>query len=363
MITINADNVNGALHQAVKMMRYSPTSFDRLAPRGGNETMEWICPVTTVYARPWRMVLFNQIRDANPFFHLMESIWMLVGRRDAQWLSQFTAKIGQFAEDDGNFHGAYGWRWRNHFEGSSYDDGRLRRVRCDQLVAVIELLRREPATRRAVLAMWDPVADLGNDDKRDLPCNTTVYFKIRGGILNMTVCCRSNDIILGAYGANAVHFGMLHAFVSAAVGARQGRYTHVSDSWHYYVNNPYARRVLALDPENSDNRYGDDGYEDYYTPGSAGARVSTMEVVSTPYETWLSDAKSFVEGDDWNDGAAYGDTFFRNVAVPVRDAYAIYRRDDIPSAVARCQQIHAPDWRRVCTEWLLRRQNSRGEKR
>ena len=35
-------------------------------------------PVTVCYENPNERVLFNTRRDANPFFHLFESLWMLV---------------------------------------------------------------------------------------------------------------------------------------------------------------------------------------------------------------------------------------------------------------------------------------------
>jgi hypothetical protein len=39
-------------------------------------------PVVTCYSAPTQRVLFSPMRDANPFFHLMEALWMLAGRDD-----------------------------------------------------------------------------------------------------------------------------------------------------------------------------------------------------------------------------------------------------------------------------------------
>ena len=39
--------------------------------------------------KPHRRILHNKDRDANPFFHLMEALWMWAGRNDAKFLSQF----------------------------------------------------------------------------------------------------------------------------------------------------------------------------------------------------------------------------------------------------------------------------------
>ena len=46
--------------------------------------------------------------------------------------------------------------------------------------------------------------------------------KIKNGRLQMTVHCRSNDIIWGTYGANAVHFSILQEYVAARIGVDLG---------------------------------------------------------------------------------------------------------------------------------------------
>jgi thymidylate synthase len=130
-------------------------------------------PVITTYLRPQERVLFNELRDANPIFHLVEALWMLASLSDVEFLLPFNSTYGRYAEPDGNIHGAYGRRWRTHFG-------------VDQIWGVIAALRRDPTTRQAVMAMWDPAADL-NADVKDRPCNTTIYFDGRQGRLNMTV--------------------------------------------------------------------------------------------------------------------------------------------------------------------------------
>src|SRR5690606_1699783 len=147
--------------------------------------------VITHTARPEQRVLINPLRDANPFFHLAESMWMLAGSNLAAPMVRLVGNMASFSDDALVFHGAYGHRWRNRF---GYD----------QLLNVIKLLQRDPTTRRAVIAMWDPNSDLDYALRGglDTPCNTHLYFGVRDGALNMTVCCRSNDAVWGAHGAN-----------------------------------------------------------------------------------------------------------------------------------------------------------------
>ncbi len=197
-------------------------------------------PVMTTYQRPWERVLFNPIRDANPVFHLMESIWMLAGRTDSDWLLPFNSRMREYAESDGTIHGAYGFRW----------DGKWQ----NQLLEIVDILRTDPESRRAVLTMWGPEEDLAQN-YRDVPCNTHVYFDLRGRVLNMTVCNRSNDMLWGAYGANAVHFSILQEVMCEALNVPMGVYRQFSNNLHVYVNNPTVNQFLCSPPEDYSSVY------------------------------------------------------------------------------------------------------------
>jgi len=74
--------------------------------------LEFPTPVITTYTHSRERVLFYPERDANPYFHLMESLWMLAGRNDVEWISQFNHRIEEYSDDGDVFHGAYGFRWR-----------------------------------------------------------------------------------------------------------------------------------------------------------------------------------------------------------------------------------------------------------
>lgn len=335
MRVIRASNVNDAFKIACGMMTHEIHLFRKIAPREGKATYEFHEPVTTVYTRPWQRVLFSEVRDANPFFHLMEALWMLSGRRDAEWLGQFTSQMAQYAEVDGNFHGAYGYRWREHFQQ-------------DQITNVIAMLRENADSRRVVLGMWDPVADL-RMAKKDLPCNTHAYFKVRESELHLTVCCRSNDLILGCYGANAVHFSILQEYVAAAIGARVGTYTQISDSWHFYEDNPLWKQLEGA------------GYVDhsaYYHPGMAYAQTRALALVNSTVDLWSRDLRTFMS-DEWDSPDQYNDIFFRDVAYLARDSYACYKRGDLVTAISVASRIAAPDWRAACVQWLDRRERKR----
>ncbi len=292
-------------------------------------------PVTTVYEKPCERVMFWPERDANPFFHLAEGLWMLAGRNDFPYLTQFVPRMQDFSDDGETLQGAYGHRWRRYFE-------------VDQLPIIIQMLKDNPDERRCVLQMWDADIDLGGAGK-DLPCNTHVYFLVNAGRLDMTVCCRSNDMILGAYGANAVHFSMLQEFMATGIGVEVGRYWQVSNNFHAYKNKDLAKVISLADRAPDPHRTRNHNPYTY-------SRLRPYPLVSTPVEQWLQDLSMFLD-----EGVVIGlrDPFFRRVAQPMMMAHKAYKQghgiERYQAAFEILQQCHAPDWKRAGIEWVQRR--------
>lgn len=179
--------------------------------------------VTTIYSHPTEKVVFFPERDSNIFFLVAEALWMLAGRNDLAPVRRYVSTFGNFSDDGISLNGAYGFRWRKAFDR-------------DQLSIIIRRLKENPDDRRCVLQMWDTRLDL--DIKSvDVCCNLTATFQRNiSGSLDMTVFCRSNDILWGAYFANAFHFGMLLEYVALGIGCLVGTYTQISVNWHGYLN-------------------------------------------------------------------------------------------------------------------------------
>lgn len=328
MKVLRVRNVNDAWAQGVHLLLGNAVNEESRA----GPVLVYPEPVTTVYERPQERVLFCDIRRANPFFHLFESMWMLAGENNARWLDQFVHDFSErFAEEDGTLYGAYGYRWRNHFGG-------------DQLIGVQSVLKRDPGTRQAVLQMWDPDADLGAVVK-DKPCNTTVYFRTDRSTnpvtLHMTVLCRSNDIVWGAYGANAVHFSILHEYMAASCGMQMGRMWQVSNNWHGYSDvllkmlsgrmvhgrNPYALGTVEalplFSPENVSRLYGD-------------------------LCNWMKRPAELT-------GAYHNGSLINGLLVPMYAAHEA--RAHLNDALRITDEILYPDWRLAAVEWLQRRRS------
>lgn len=350
MRIIHVRNVHQALPQALDLL---VTEGVRSESRNG-DVIKMSTPVATVYSRPQERVISHGWRDANPFFHFFEAMWMLAGRRDVASLSGILKRMASFSDDGEIFHAAYGHRWIHHFG-------------VNQLDLICQELRDNPTSRRAVLTMWDPKADLGRQGK-DLPCNDMAVFQVDDRVpmvppkLNMTVFCRSNDIIWGCYGANAVHFSYLLDYMASRLDLQVGTYTQISVDWHGYLDalpesvRKYANGESFTPPT-----------KDFHSPSVYelfGWAPPTM-FHSFSHTIWKEDLHKFV--DLWAARGTSTETpvwktgFFRDIAQPIMDTYLRYTRDSVKTettfaaAVAAAQLCESVDWRVAMSEWIQRR--------
>jgi len=354
---IRAANVNEALDKALNMVSSAiraPESSEaqnwrKKAPRG-MPTIERKGIVVTEYTKPMERVLFDAKRDANPFFHFFEALWILDGRDDVGFLAQFNPNMLNFSDNGTTFHAPYGYRLRQHFERSSQFGHSMGPV--DQLVEVIELLKREPDTRRAVMCIWDPSRDL-NVQSKDLPCNDMVMFSINEeNELETEVVCRSNDVIWGAYGANAVQFSFLQEFVARAVGVETGTLSQISRSFHFYLENETFKKLTE------GRGYGGMLVDPYTWRGVEPYPLLNGDM---DYKEWLEQLHDFLlEQCTVPSGIRY-DAFFHEVAGPLYSSWVKWRCTDLSKneRIVLAQQelvrCRAMDWRAACHEWLERR--------
>lgn len=128
----------------------------------------------------------------------------------------FTDRIRKFHDftDDGVFHGAYGARVHG------------------QVGDVYRTLVRDPDSRQAVLTIFDGTRDLDRP-RKDIPCTLSIHFLLRGGMLNMGVTMRSNDIWLGTP-YDLMQFSILQASLAQALDVEVGYYVHQAGSLHLY---------------------------------------------------------------------------------------------------------------------------------
>lgn len=313
---LKARNVNHAFTHAWWLLKTSGVTEKSRA----GEVVVLPEPLLTTYERPWERVLFDPYRDANPVFHLVEAIWMLAGRNDVKSLLEYNANYDKFAEPNGAVHGAYGFRWREHFD-------------IDQIKGVVNYLAEHPQGRRAVIGMWDPNALDMNEELKDTPCNTHIYFDLRNERLNMTVCCRSNDMVWGAYGANVVHFSMLQELIAQTLDVPMGVYRQFSNNFHVYKSNLVAQKYL-------------EGCFDNYDLYDVVLPVPMLKHTES-IDDFLGDCNRFF------DGGLMQTRFMRYMAEPLAQAYRA-RKAGVPWRYL-FEQCLACDWTRAFEEWVERR--------
>lgn len=337
MKVITVKNVNYALSEALWWLKVAGVVSDS---RNGPVLMSPV-PVTTCYTYPMERVLFSQLRDANPFFHHMEFIWMLGGHNDVAFPSRYAKQIIEYSDGGIILYGAYGHRWRNIYAH-------------DQLLKIIEMLRKDTSTRRIVLSMWDGGRDLwaADEGSLDVPCNTHIYFSAPHGALDMLVCCRSNDVVWGAYGANAVHFSMLQQFVAEAAGLSVGVYRQMSNNLHIYTDRPDVQRLFT-----PHSLVGVQKHDVVYTPRDLyeTAELSPVQLLQPgeSYEWFLQDTERFLSDPDGD--CEYLTEYFVDTVAPMQVAHTAYKRGDVDGALHAVRGVCADDWRIACTEWLERR--------
>lgn len=324
---LNYRNVNHAFVDLINRVRQSEPKVQ--SSRNGEVLRVYDEPVIVTYLHPTERVLFNEFRDCNPFFHLYESLWMLAGKNTVDNLVTYNPRMATYSDDGKTLHGAYGYRWRNYFN-------------CDQLEAVITELTETPDSRRAVVQMWDAKdLSVAKEGGLDVPCNTQMVFEVQDSKLNMTVFNRSNDLIWGMLGANAVHFSYVQQYVANALNRDVGVYNQISNNLHIYKD------IW-------------DKYKGLYNLSLTQDEIEVMKT-KTPdlfYAdlrfTFDKEVKRLVE-----DGDAYcNNLFLRTVASPMILAWRHHKEREYNKALEAAERVNDESWKFVAKRWLEKRRDN-----
>ena len=361
-------NVNSAFSVLIQDIHLGDIPTRRTTSRVG-DVLQVEEPVTITYLRPRERILFNQARDANVFFHLYESIWMLAGRNDVAPLSYFNSKIADIASDDGEtFNGAYGYRWRHVMDNR--DDPPVEQYKgngfwkdVDQLAIIIKQLKQKPNSRRCVLQMWNVENDLLKiDTTKDTCCNVCAFFSIRyetapeideGLIYNpipfldMTVINRSNDLIWGALGANVVHFSILQEYVAACIGVEVGVYNQISNNLHCYVDRWEPEKWLA---DKTPVCYDDDIWQ-------SRPHGLSVPLVKDP-AVFDQECIKFIEMGQSAWTTNWKEPFLQTVVSPMCWAFRLHKERMYAAALDTIELVAAEDWRIAGRLWLEKRESA-----
>ena len=163
-----------------------------------------------------------------------ELLWFLKGDTNTQYLKDHGVSIwNAWADDQGDLGPIYGKQWRD-WNG------------IDQLRNVVDILRNDPHSRRAIVSAWN-VSDL---DKMALhPCHCLFQFFVIDHKVHCHLYQRSADVFLGVP-FNLASYALLTHIIAAETLYDVGDFVWTGGVVHLYKNHfDQAKLQLTRTPQ------------------------------------------------------------------------------------------------------------------
>ena len=167
-----------------------------------------------------------------------ELLWFIAGDTNIRYLRDNGVTIwDEWADADGELGPVYGHQWRSW----PAPDGRS----IDQLAEVVDMIRRNPDSRRLLVTAWNP----GETDRMALPpCHCLFQFYVAEGKLSCQLYQRSADTFLGVP-FNIASYALLTLMIAQVTGLRPGEFIHTTGDTHIYLNHfDQVREQLGRTP-------------------------------------------------------------------------------------------------------------------
>src|SRR5579871_3878592 len=163
---------------------------------------------------------------------IYELLWFLAGDTNVKYLNDHGVTIwDEWADERGELGPVYGQQWRSW----PTQDGKT----IDQISNVIEMIKRNPDSRRLIVTAWNP-ADV---DKMALPpCHCLFQFYVADGKLSCQLYQRSADVFLGVP-FNIASYALLTMMVAQVTGLKAGDFVHSLGDAHLYTNHLEQARL------------------------------------------------------------------------------------------------------------------------
>lgn len=201
-----------------------------------------------------------------------ELLWMISGSTDSKILSNkgihiwdgnasrsFLDGRGLHHRREGDLGPIYGFQWRH--SGAKYIDCDTDYTGqgVDQLKNCIELIKKDPTSRRIVMSAWNP-SDI--DSMALPPCHMFCQFYVEGNKLSCLMFQRSADMGLGVP-FNIASYALLTRIVAQCTGLVAHEFIHQIGDAHIYENHilpleeqlkrgPLSPPTLRIDSDNTD---------------------------------------------------------------------------------------------------------------
>lgn len=181
---------------------------------------------------PRQRLPFLERRAVNVVYNIAEALWYAAGRNDLAMIGYYAPGMGAYSADGKVLTGtAYGTKlFSPDREGVT------------PWARVLELLRADPDTKRAVLAIYR-AEELAVADNPDVSCTLAGQFLLRQGRLHLTCYMRGNDAYMGMV-SDVFAFTFLQEVAARELGVELGHYTHHVGSMH--VNDRDAKAVRRV---------------------------------------------------------------------------------------------------------------------
>lgn len=138
---------------------------------------------------------------------MYELLWFLRGDTNTAWLKENGVSIwDEWADENGNLGPVYGYQWRSW----PNPDG----THTDQIVKLIEGLKKNPDSRRHIVSAWNPSFI---DQMALPPCHCLFQFYVANGKLSCQLYQRSCDTFLGVP-FNIASYAMLTLMIAQVCG-------------------------------------------------------------------------------------------------------------------------------------------------
>lgn len=163
-----------------------------------------------------------------------ELLWFLRGATNIHDdLAQHTPIWNPWADAQGELGPIYGYQWRR-WPRFTLDPqtGQYTRGHIDQVQQVLEMIKRDPSSRRLIISAWN-VADL--DQMALPPCHLLMQFYVAEQRLDLQVYQRSADLALGLP-FNVASYALLLMMVAQECALEPGFFIHTLGDAHIYLN-------------------------------------------------------------------------------------------------------------------------------
>lgn len=166
-----------------------------------------------------------------------EILWYWSGRDDLEFISKFSKMWSKLSDDGEHSNSAYGYILQ-------------KKHGFNQIDKIIDLLKKDPHSRRAVLNLNVP--NINVIETKDEICTIALVYQIRDNKLYCTCIMRSNDVNFGLRN-DLGYFITLQQYIAHKLGVGLGSYTHYAVSMHLYERDfDFAKNVAYGSLESDD---------------------------------------------------------------------------------------------------------------